>query len=80
MKPVPQHHASQSIACGEYLVIRRFGRHVQGHFNKLAWIRRLLMESPREDVEWVMWIDMDTVTARHYVIACALGHETPMLA
>ena len=33
----------------------------QGHFNKIAWIRRMLAESPREDVEWIMWMDMDTL-------------------
>ena len=51
---------------------------MQGHFNKLAWIRRLLMESRPEDVEWVMWIDMDTVCVDCVQSPSVLPEDTRM--
>ena len=33
----------------------------QGNWNKEAMIRKTLLETSRDDAEWVMWVDIDTL-------------------
>ena len=60
------HHASCSccaappvhgdIACGG-----RLPSALQGNFNKMAFIKKMLAITPRADAEWIWWTDADTL-------------------
>lgn len=34
---------------------------VQGNFNKMAFIKKMLNDTPRADAEWIWWTDADTL-------------------
>lgn len=34
---------------------------MQGNFNKMAFIKKLLAITPRADAEWIWWTDADTL-------------------
>jgi galactosyl transferase GMA12/MNN10 family len=34
---------------------------LQGNFNKMAFIKKMLAITPRADAEWIWWTDADTL-------------------
>lgn len=37
------------------------GMAAQGNFNKMAFIKKMLNDTPRADAEWIWWTDADTL-------------------